>query len=71
MFLKAACPDHKDGAIINLFKLYSNMGGSGLLPEATSFTNDEVVNMIKKMLDGSEFATWIMLKNIPRKEVKM
>eukprot|EP00973_Karenia_brevis_P095720 12428788-Karenia_brevis.AAC.1 len=40
MFLRAACPDHKDGAIIDLFKLYTNKGGSGLVQEATSFTND-------------------------------
>eukprot|EP00973_Karenia_brevis_P090704 12403849-Karenia_brevis.AAC.1 len=56
MFPKAACPDHKDGAIIDLLELYTNMGGSGLLQGATSFTNDDIVNIIKKMIDDSEFA---------------
>eukprot|EP00973_Karenia_brevis_P055222 7678284-Karenia_brevis.AAC.1 len=71
LFLKATCPDHNDGAIIDLFKLYTNLGGKGIFADATSFTTDEIVAIIKNMIHESELATWVMLKSIPRKEVRL
>eukprot|EP00973_Karenia_brevis_P083275 11547219-Karenia_brevis.AAC.1 len=40
-----------------------------MFADATSFTNDEIVNIIKNVVKESEFATWIMLKKSPRREV--
>eukprot|EP00973_Karenia_brevis_P034874 4813184-Karenia_brevis.AAC.1 len=51
MYLIAACPEPKESAIIDLFKLDTNMGGNGIFGGATSFTHDDIVRIIMNMID--------------------
>eukprot|EP00973_Karenia_brevis_P003114 428037-Karenia_brevis.AAC.1 len=43
LYLKAACPESKESAAIDLFKLYTNMGGRGTLERNSNFTNDDII----------------------------
>eukprot|EP00973_Karenia_brevis_P054128 7519226-Karenia_brevis.AAC.1 len=71
MYFKAACPEPKESATIDLFKLYTNMGGKGIFERNSTFTNGDIIRSIKDMIDQSEHAAWLMLHRIPRKEIRL
>eukprot|EP00973_Karenia_brevis_P051344 7133425-Karenia_brevis.AAC.1 len=53
-FLKAAFPGQKECAIIDIFKLYPNMGGKSIFENSSSFTNGETAELLKNMIDTCE-----------------
>eukprot|EP00973_Karenia_brevis_P086289 11965686-Karenia_brevis.AAC.1 len=71
MYLKAACPNSQESAIIDLFKLNTNMGGKGIFEGVISFAYDDTISIIRNMIDQSEHAAWPMLHSIPREELRL
>eukprot|EP00973_Karenia_brevis_P013493 1832273-Karenia_brevis.AAC.1 len=67
MFLKADCPAYKELAVIALFKLYTNTGGKGFNGNEASSSTGKFGSGCGDMIEASEYATWLMLRNIPRK----
>eukprot|EP00973_Karenia_brevis_P044837 6210591-Karenia_brevis.AAC.1 len=51
MFRKAACPEPRESAIIDLFKLYTNMGDKGIFEGVASFTNEDILRIIRNMIE--------------------
>eukprot|EP00973_Karenia_brevis_P012790 1737771-Karenia_brevis.AAC.1 len=67
MFLKADCSAYIEFAVIDLFKLYTNTGGKGFNGNEASSSDGIFGSEFDDMIDASECATWLMLRNIPRK----
>eukprot|EP00973_Karenia_brevis_P048759 6765133-Karenia_brevis.AAC.1 len=71
MDLKAACPEPKESATIDLFKLYTNMGGKGIFERSSTFTDGDIIRIIKDMINQSKHAAWLLLHRILRTEIRL
>eukprot|EP00973_Karenia_brevis_P031473 4341804-Karenia_brevis.AAC.1 len=53
-----------------MFKLWTNAGKRKAVQNPTrQFTDEEVADLIRDMVAGSEGNAWMMLRNVPKKSV--
>eukprot|EP00973_Karenia_brevis_P046563 6457961-Karenia_brevis.AAC.1 len=71
MYFKAACPEPKESATIDLLKLYTNMGGNGIFERSSTFANGDIIRIIKDIINHSEHAAWLLLHSLPRTETRL
>eukprot|EP00973_Karenia_brevis_P039943 5513364-Karenia_brevis.AAC.1 len=69
LIVKAVLPNHKDLATIQMFKLWTNAGRREAVSNPTrQFTDDEIADLVRDMITGSERSAWMMFRDVPKRD---